>query len=179
MEKTLVLIKPDGVARKLTGKILQILEDAELTLLGMKMLQADADLLNKHYDFGDDWFERVGGFTLNDYKELNLDPVKEAGSDVPVEVGKVVKQRLVDFMSAGPIVAMVLAGCEAVQNVRRLCGDTFPVKASPGSIRGRFSIDTPLLATAEKRPVKNVIHASGNKEEAAKEVALWFPELAD
>jgi nucleoside-diphosphate kinase len=84
---------------------------------------------------------------------------------------------LVDFLTSGEVVAMVLEGNAAVPNVRRLCGKTVPLFADPGSIRGRYSLDSPDLANAEKRPIYNLVHASGAPEEAQSEIQLWFPGL--
>jgi nucleoside-diphosphate kinase len=69
---------------------------------------------------------------------------------------------------------MIIEGNFAISNVRRLCGNTLPMEANPASIRGRYSIDSPDLSFAEERPVLNLIHASGNQEEAEYEINLWF-----
>ena len=176
-EQTLVLLKPDAVARKLTGRIITTLEDAGLTITNIKTLTADKNTLTEHYPSDEGWLGTVGGKTLEDYQTLGKDATEEFGSTDPVEIGKVIKGWLVDFMASGPIVAMVVEGNEAVKNVRRIVGHTLPSKAEPGSIRGRFSCDSPSAANEEKRPVTNLIHASGEVEEAEFEIGLWFPEL--
>jgi nucleoside-diphosphate kinase len=96
-----------------------------------------------------------------------------------VAIGRMVKEWLMDFISSGNVVAMVLEGNAAVINVRRLCGGTFPIFAGPGSIRGRFSVESPDFANAEKRPVQNLVHASGKIEEAKYEIGIWFPHLSE
>lgn len=176
-EQTLVLLKPDAVERKLTGRIITTLEDAGLSISNIKMLTADKDTLTAHYPSDDKWLGIVGGKTLEDYQASGKDASAEFGSNDPVEIGKVIKSWLVDFMASGPIVALVVEGNEAVKNVRRLVGHTLPCKAEPGSIRGRFSCDSPSAANTEKRPVTNLIHASGEVDEAEFEIGLWFPEL--
>ena len=177
IEQTLVLLKPDAVSRNLTGRIITTLEDAGLSIKAMKMLTADKETLTKHYPSSTEWLSIVGGKTLEDYEATGKDAMKEMGTTDAVEIGKIVKGWLVDFMASGPIVAMVFEGNEAVKNVRRLVGHTLPSKAEAGSIRGRFSCDSPGLANSEKRPVLNLIHASGEVDEAEFEIGLWFPEL--
>ena len=88
-----------------------------------------------------------------------------------------VKVWLIDYITSGSVVAMVWEGPLAVSNVRRMCGNTVPSKAEPGSIRGKYGLDSAVSANAEKRPIFNLIHASGNVEEAATEIKLWFPEI--
>jgi len=79
-------------------------------------------------------------------------------------------------VSSGPVAAFVLEGIHAITAVRKLVGDTLPYRAAPGTIRGDFSIDSPTVANLMKRPVRNLIHASGSVEEAALEIPLWFNE---
>jgi nucleoside-diphosphate kinase len=176
MERTLVLIKPEGVKRKLVGRILQRFEDANLTIDEMKLMTASKELVTKHYPSDKEWTTLVGNKTLGTYKQYGIDPKKEVGTDDAYEIGLQVKKWLVDYISSGPIVAMVISGNHAIDNVRKIVGPTIPLNAAPGSIRGDFSIDSPDVANAEKRPVQNLIHASGNLEEAKQEIELWFPK---
>jgi nucleoside-diphosphate kinase len=85
-----------------------------------------------------------------------------------------VQKWLVEYLTVNPVVAVVLEGPHAVELVRKLVGHTLPLKAQPGTIRGDFSFDSSALANENKRPIRNLIHASGNKEEAELEIALWF-----
>lgn len=178
MERTLVILKPDAVERNLTGRVIQIFEDASLKIVGLKMLVAPQSVMDSHYPTEKEWVENLGRRTVDGFRELGMDPVKEVGSDDLYEVGTQVRKWLVDFMSSGPVVAMVLEGNLAAKNVRRLVGHTVPSLAETGTIRGRFSIDSAEYANIEKRPILNLIHASGDPEEAAREIKLWFPELA-
>jgi nucleoside-diphosphate kinase len=81
---------------------------------------------------------------------------------------------LLDYISSGPVFAAVLEGPHAVDLVRKITGHTLPYKAEPGTIRGDFSFDSSHLANTAKRAIKNLIHASGNLEEAKYEIPLWF-----
>jgi nucleoside-diphosphate kinase len=178
MERTFVMVKPDGVRRKLVGEVISTFERAGLELVALRLVTPTRQLAIKHYPNTDEWYSAVGGKTFEGYSLVGRDVKSEFGTDDPVEIGKVVKGWLVEFISSGPVVAMVLEGNSAVRNVRRLCGNTLPVLADPGSIRGRFGLDSPDAANAETRPVMNLVHASGEPSEAITEIALWFPDLA-
>jgi nucleoside-diphosphate kinase len=175
IEQTLVVIKPDGVARGLTGRIIDQFQDAGLELARLELRHATADLIERHYPDDEEWLTSVGGKTLADYERLGLDPAEYFGAPDPLVIGRVIKGWLVDYLTQGPVVAMVLRGNEAIGRVRALCGNTVPAMADPSTIRGRFSSDSAAAANAEKRPIHNLVHASGNLEEAAHEIGLWFP----
>ena len=174
-EETLVIIKPDGVARGLTGRIIGQFLDAGLELARLELRSASADLIERHYPDDESWLSSVGAKTLADYERLGLDPEESLGAVDPVVIGRVIKGWLVDYMTSGPVVAMVLRGNEAIGRVRTLCGNTVPAAADPSTIRGRFSSDSAAAANAEKRPIQNLVHASGNVQEASHEIGLWFP----
>lgn len=175
MEQSLVLIKPDGVKRGLVGEIIHRFERAGLKLIGMKMVWVDKKLVDKHYPNERDEFIRgMGQKTLDNYKELGIDPLQHAGTDDPHEIGLMINVWNKELLTSGPIVAMVYEGNHAIANIRRIVGPTLPSMAAPGTIRGDLSLDSSALANEKKRAIKNLIHASGNKEEAELEVNLWF-----
>ena len=174
-EETLVVIKPDGVARGLTGRIIEQFLDAGFELARLELRSAPADLIERHYPSDDAWLSSVGDKTLADYERLGLDPAEYFGVVDPLVIGRVIKGWLIDYMTQGPVVAMVLRGNEAISRVRTLCGNTVPAMADPATIRGRYSSDSAAAANAEKRPIQNLVHASGNLEEANHEICLWFP----
>lgn len=174
MERTLIILKPDAVERGLVGTIVARFEAAGLRIDRLEARVADRDTVARHYPDSQEWLEGVGGKTLADYQSQGVDPTKELGTDDAAAIGRLVKRWLVDFMVSGPVVVAVLSGNRAVEAVRKLVGSTLPVTAAPGTIRGDFATDSPDAANAEKRPVRNLIHASGTQEEAADEIALWF-----
>jgi nucleoside-diphosphate kinase len=176
IEETLIIIKPDGVARGLTGRIIDQFADAGLQLVRLELRQATADLIERHYPDDEAWLSSVGSKTLADYQRLGLEPGEYFGDSDPAVIGRVIKGWLVDYMTQGPVVAMVLRGNEAVSRVRVLCGNTVPAMADPATIRGRFSSDSATAANAEKRPIHNLVHASGTVDEANHEIGLWFPQ---
>jgi len=149
-------------------------ERAGLKVTGMKMVRPGRDLLDRHYPNDETFLRTLGGKTKEAFAAYGLDVKAQTGSDDPLEIGRQVRGWLIDYVSSGPVAAFVLEGIHAVSVARKLVGDTLPFRAAPGSIRGDFSIDSPTVANLMKRPVRNLIHASGSVEEAAMEIALWF-----
>lgn len=144
VERTLVLLKPDAVARGLAGRIITRFEDAMLKIVGVKMKQMNAEFARKHYF---DLEERAGSQIYNCTAE---------------------------FMQSGPVVALALEGVDAVAKVRTIIGPTFPDQAAPGTVRGDFAHQTKASSEVSGKAVMNLVHASGNSEEAKYEVDLWF-----
>ncbi len=144
VERTLVVLKPDAVARGLVGRLIQRFEDAGLKIVGTKMKLMDADFSRRHY------------FDLED------------------RFGRSVYEVTAAFMQQGPVIALVLEGVDAVANVRKIVGSTFPDQAAPGTIRGDFAHASKAYTEAQHKVVANLIHASGNPKEAKYEVELWF-----
>lgn len=178
-ERTLVLLKPDGVLRGLTGEVLSRLERRGLKIVALKMVGVDKAHLENHFPKDEAWATRLGKKTMKTYEEYKLDPKKDFGSDKPEEIGPKVKGFLFDYMTSGPIVAAVIEGVHAIDMVRKAAGDTLPVFADPGTIRGDFSVDSPAIANVEGRGVKNIMHASETPAEAENEIKLWFPDKSE
>jgi len=169
MERTLVLVKPDGVLRGLTGEIIARLERAALKLVSLKMARASRELAGKHYAADPEWMRSVGEKALEAAKKRGA-PVKESAE----QIGQRVRGQLIEYLTIAPVVAMVFEGNNAVLKVRSIVGATSPEHAAPGTIRGDFCTDSYALADSSKRPVQNLIHASGTVEEAERELAVWF-----
>lgn len=138
MERTFVMIKPDGVQRCLVGKVVQRFEDKGFKLVGMKLMTISPELAGEHY--------------------------KE-------HVGKPFYDSLMEYITSGPVTAMVLEGKDVVSAVRTVVGKTNPLEASPGTIRGDLGIETG----------RNIIHASDSVPSSDREIALFFKpeELQD
>ena len=173
-EKTLVLIKPDGVKRGLIGEIVRRIEQRGLKIIALKMFQATREQIDNHYPKDPKWVSRLGEKTLGTYGKYGLNPIKELGTDKADEIGKMVRGWVIDFMVSGPLVKMAVQGVHAVDMVRKICGNTLPNLAEMGTIRGDYSVDSPALANAGKRGVHNIVHASETPEEAAHELKFWF-----
>ena len=131
MEKTLVLIKPDGVARGLCGEIIARFEKRGLKIVGLKMLKLTREQAERHYA---------------EHK------------------GKPFFSSLVDFITSGPLIAMVLSGETAIQTVRTMMGATNPAAAAPGTIRGDFALAV----------TQNIIHGSDGPDSASREIDVFF-----
>ena len=171
-EKTLVLIKPDGIQRSLIGEVVGRFERVGLKLVAMKLVLASANQAEKHYTLNSSWKKNVGEKSIESYKKKGLKPPSEN----PIEMGDVVLERLKKFISAGPIVAMVWQGAHSVEVVRKLVGGTEPLSSDVGTIRGDFVMDSYQMADLDDRSVRNIVHASGSVDEAEQEIKHWFLE---
>jgi nucleoside-diphosphate kinase len=169
-EKTFVIIKPDGVQRTLIGEIIKRYEKMGLKLVALKMLIPTAEIAKKHYTLDPEWIKKVGEKSIISYKSRNIIPP----SDDPIFVGNKVLNRLVNFMTSGPVVAMVWQGVHSVQIVRKMTGGTEPLSSDIGTIRGDYVLDSYQIADISDRAIRNLVHASGTVEEAEEEINLWF-----
>lgn len=171
-EKTLVLIKPDGVQRSLVGEIIKRFERTGLKLTGLKFIIPDEKTVRSHYLVNENWLENVGKKSLAAYEKKGLKP--PYGD--PIKCGEVVLERLIKFMTSGPVVAMAWQGNEAVGIVRKITGGTEPLSSDVGTIRGDFTVDSYGLSDTDDRAIRNLIHASGAPDEAEKEIKIWFKD---
>lgn len=169
-ERTLVIIKPDGVERRLTGEIIKRFEQIGLVLHAMKMLKPDEDLIEKHYTIDPEWIRIAGEKSIKNAKEKGH-PVL---SDVPEDVGRMILGSLKEYLTNGPVIAMVWSGPHAVEIVRKLVGGTEPLSSDVGTIRGDFVLDSYQLSNKEGRAIRNLVHASSSAKEAESEIAHWF-----
>jgi len=144
VERTLVLLKPDAVARGLTGQVLTRFENALLKIVAVKMTEMDAELTRRHY------------------------------FDLEERFGRDVYNAMSAFMQTGPVIALVLEGVDAIANTRKMVGSTYPDQAAPGTIRGDYAHMSKAYANDRKIAVANLVHASGNPEEAVREIDVWF-----
>jgi len=177
MERTLIVLKPDAVQRGIVGDVITRFEKVGLKIVGAKMFRPSQDVLDQHYPKSREEFVKgLGQRTLDGYKEMGIDPKQQFGHDDALKIGEEIRQWLVGSMQAGPVLAVVLEGPHAIDVVRKMVGHTLPQKANPGTIRGDYSFDSAYLGNINKRPIRNLIHASGTKEEAEFEVGLWFSE---
>jgi len=171
-ERTLVLIKPDGVQRSLIGEIIRRYEQTGLKLAALKFFIPGEDLIREHYSSHEGWLESVGTKSIAAYEKKGL----KAPYEDPIKCGEIVLERLVKYLSSGPVVVMVWEGNQAVGVIRKITGGTEPLTSDVGTIRGDLTIDSYDLADTDDRAVRNLIHASGSPQEAAKEIPIWFGE---
>jgi nucleoside-diphosphate kinase len=173
-ERTFALVKPDGVMRGLIGEIIKRFEQRGLKIIALKMIQPTREMVNDHYPKEEAWINRLGEKTLSTFSDHNLDPLEHLGSNDTREIGQQVRDSLLDYLTMGPVVCMVVEGIHACDMVRKLVGDTRPIQAAPGTIRGDFSVDAATAANPNKRSLFNLIHASEDASEAAHEIEYWF-----
>ena len=169
-EKTLVLIKPDGVQRGLIGEIIKRYERTGLKLVALKMVVPTDEMVERHYLIDPQWKIKAGQKSIESYKKKGLQPP----SNNPEEIGERVLNSLKKYLASGPVIAMALEGINAVGIVRKITGSTEPLSSDVGTIRGDFTIDSYEVADVDNRAVRNLIHASGSSEEAEKEINIWF-----
>ncbi len=169
MERTFVIIKPDGVQRSLIGEIIQRFERAGLKISAMKLLVPTEESCLKHYNKDDEWCQQKGEIIVKDKEAAGQSIEKEA-----VEYGRDIVRQLATFMTSGPVLAMVVQGNQAVQVVQKLVGGTEPLTSDVGTIRGDFTLDSYALAGVDDRAVRNLIHCSDKPEEAEREIKLWL-----
>ncbi len=173
-ELTYVMVKPDGVRKGLIGEIIKRFEQRDLKIVALEMFQPTHDQIDNHYPKDDAWISRLGGKTLSTYEKYGQSAKAEYGTDDPQVLGTMVREWLVGYMTSAPLVKMVIQGVHAVDMVRKIVGPTLPYAAEMGTIRGDFSVDSPLVANKERRAVMNLIHASETPEEAKHEIEHWF-----
>lgn len=170
-ERTLVLIKPDGVVRSLVGEILTRFEKTGLKVIGIKMVWADEALAKKHYILEESWAKNVFEKTKKTREtEGQPFPYKDH-----MEYGGMIQKWNATFLREGPVVALILQGPHAVEIVRKMVGTTEPRQAAPGTIRGDYAmIESYTLANDKNRVLRNLVHASDSAETAEREIAIWF-----
>ena len=164
-EETLILLKPDALERRLVGRIIQRYEDEGLEILDIRYVKhVSRELIERHYP---------------DSMALALGlKAKEANPEIedPEAYGRRVLEWLRRYVSRGPVIALKLGGEDAIKRARVVTGFTDPARAEKGTIRGDFGIDSIERSNREGRACENLVHASGSREEAKRELKLWFPE---
>jgi len=169
-ERTLAVIKPDGVQRTLIGEIINRYERLGLKLIAIKILVPTTEFIEKHYTLDPNWRRVTGEKTIKGYQDKGLTPP----SMDPLEITAKILENLKKYMTSGPVVAMVWQGAHAVKIVRKITGGTEPLTSDVGTIRGDFVVDSYQMSDTDNRAVRNLLHASGSAEEAEMEIPHWF-----
>ncbi len=169
-ERTLAIIKPDGIQRSLVGEMLGRFEKIGLKIVGMKMFVPSAELIEKQYTLDPQWRQRTGEKTIKGYLDKGMTPPITD----PLKVTEQLLGRLKKYMTSGPVIAFVLEGAHAVAIVRKITGGTEPLTSDVGTIRGDFMLDSYQMSDRDSRSVRNLIHTSGSVKEATEEIDLWF-----
>lgn len=171
-ERTLVVIKPDGVQRSLVGDIIGRFEKLGLKLVATKMLIPTEEFVEKHYTLDPEW-RRITG-------EKRVKAAKEKGEKLetedPFEITAKILKVLVKYLTSGPVVAMVWQGAHSTEIVRKIVGGTEPRSSDVGTIRGDYVLDSYIMADTDGRAVRNLVHASGSAKESEAEIKHWFKD---
>lgn len=171
-ERTLVIVKPDGVQRSLIGEIIKRYERLGLKMVAVKMVVPTVEHIEKHYTLDPNWRRITGEKTIKGYQDKGLTPP----SMDPLEITAKVLENLKKYISSGPVVAMIWQGAHAIKIVRKITGGTEPLTSDVGTIRGDFMVDSYSMSDEDNRAVRNLIHASGSVEEANMEIKHWFKD---
>ncbi len=169
-ERTLVLVKPDGVSRGLIGEIIMRVERTGLRVVGLKMIKADDKIAGEHYQATEEWSQGVYEKAKVSFESQG----KKFEHKDPKTYGEMIQKWNRNFLKEGPVVAIVFQGPHSVEIVRKIVGPTDPSKAPPGTIRGDFLFESASMANESGRSLRNLVHASGTADEAKREIALWF-----
>lgn len=169
-ERTLVIVKPDGVQRSLIGEIIQRFEKVGLKLVAMKMGVPTSEMVEQHYTLDPNWRRITGEKRIKAAKEKGEKPPSED----PLEITAVILNHLKNYMTSGPVVMMVWEGAHAAAIVRKIVGGTEPLSTDVGTIRGDYVLDSYTMSDTDGRAIRNLIHASGNAAEAEGEIKHWF-----
>lgn len=170
-ERTLVILKPDAIQRTLVGEILHRIERTGLKLVAVKLMIPKEEQCWEHYQKNDEWYQKKGQRVIEDRTSHGLPVEKEAA-----EYGKDIIRTIVEYMTSGPVLGMVVEGLGAVAIVTKLVGSTEPSTSDVGTIRGDFTVDTYGVSALDNRAVRNLVHCSDSPREAAREIAIWFDE---
>lgn len=171
-QKTLTIFKPDVIQRQIVGEILQRFERKGFKIVGLKMLVPSKELVGEHYSGDEAYLTEVGEKTIAFAKERG-DKVPEG---TPLELGKRIRQWNIDYLTCGPVVAMVLEGPNVIEAVRKIIGRSNPILADVGTIRSDYTTDSYFLADLQGRTTRTMFHASDSVENATREIGLWFDE---
>ena len=172
MERSFVMIKPDGVKRELTDEIIKRFTDTGLNITARKDMTASQEIMEQHYPINDkDYVMGLGHRDISNLSETEKTEIYDKNT--------LIIKAMHTFIQSGPVVAMIIEGeTGTVAKIREIVGKTNPPDADEGTIRGDLGEDSYAEADKEGRSVYNLIHASGTPEEAEHEIKLWFPELS-
>ena len=169
-ERTLVIIKPDGIQRTLIGEIIGRYERLGLKLCASKMLVPTEKQVEEHYTLDPEWRRITGEKRIKAARDRNETPPSED----PYEITAIILEKLKKYLTSGPVLAMVWEGAHCVEIIRKVTGGTEPRSSDVGSIRGDYVLDSYNMADTDGRAIRNLVHASGSPSEAEMEIKHWF-----
>ena len=168
-ERTMVLLKPDAIARGLTEAILCRLSELELKIIECREIMATRSLVMRLYNKNGAWREKYGQEKIDEMVLRGETPQKTS-----MEYGQDILDSLYDFMTSGPMVLIILEGECAVARTKALVGASDPKEAASGTIRGDLGDDSIMDSQREGRAVRNLVHCSASIDASVHEIYLWF-----
>src|SRR3990167_1504508 len=174
-ERTILIIKPDGVEKGLEKEIISRIKEADLKIIATKKIKASEEQIARLYPQTQEQLVGMGNKSLKSYEEAGLDPIAQLGTGNPFLIGKMIRIWNIEYLTRGEIITLLLEGEDAISKTSTLVGDTIPLKAAAGTIRGDFSTDSALKANSEKRAIRNVVHATTSRQAYEFEEKIWFP----
>jgi len=169
IEQTLIAIKPESIQRHLVGEFISKFERRGLKMIACKMIVPQKEQIGQHYPDNEKWYLDTGTKTLKNYEERGVKVTMG-----PIEIAKIVRQRLIDHFTDRPIIMMIWEGPHAIALGRKTAGATNPLIADIGSIRGDYSLESYELADDIERAAHTLVHASESQAEADREINIWF-----
>jgi nucleoside-diphosphate kinase len=181
MEKSLVILKPDTIERKLVGTVISRFEAAGLDVVASKVVKPTDEQIDKHYQIDNaDYCTSIGCKSAS----IPVITYQEAITTYSLERAEELKNMGVsvlgwnrDYMKRKPLISFIVQGNKAISRIRAIIGSTNPPNAAPGTIRFEYGVDSIEQANLEHRGAENLVHASGAIDEAEREIEIWFPEL--
>ncbi len=171
-ERTLVIIKPDGIQRTLVGEIIGRYERLGLKLVASKLVIPTEAYVEAHYTLDPNWRRITGEKRIKAARDRNEQPPSED----PLEITAIILEKLKKYLTSGPVLVMVWEGAHCVEVIRKITGGTEPRSSDVGSIRGDYVLDSYNMADTDGRAIRNLVHASGSVEEANMEISHWFKQ---
>ncbi len=171
LERTLILAKQDAVHRGLVGEILKRFEQKGMKIIGIKMIIPTRQMVEQHYADDDAMWTITGEKTIDTWKKKNRET-----TETPLQVGKRIREWNIQALAGKPVIAIGFEGYHAIEAGRKIVGHTEPRQALPGTIRGDFSVESYDIGDFFKRPMINLVHASGAVHEAEREIKVWFKD---
>ena len=166
-QRTFALLKPDTIAKGLQQEIEKRIEELGLVIVRRKIICATKNQCMDHYDKDDEWCIRQGQRKLNQGASADKSALQH---------GRRILELMANYFMSGEMVALIVEGENAVELMRKLVGDTEPINAASGTLRGEYSADSYELANHQERALHNIVHTSDSEEEAKRETNIWFPE---
>jgi nucleoside-diphosphate kinase len=169
-EKSLLIFKPDVLQRQIVGELISRFEKKGYKIVAMKMLTPSRELVGKHYEEDEKYLKETG----DKAKKGAIARGEDVSKWDSLKRGQWIRESNINYLTCGPVLAIVLQGFGVISGVRRILGSTSPADGDVGTIRADYSLDCFALADEQARVTRSMVHASDSVENAEREIGLWF-----